>query len=318
MKYRILIVAIALATLLSAPSCKSKPLGTADNPIKLWFMPQRDQAVFEANAPVIKSYLEKKTGFAIETKLAPSYIDIVKALGQKKADIAFMNSLGYLLANDWAGARAVLQYVYGDVYKDYRGEFIARVGAGIDTPADLDGKTLAFTDPYSASGYLYALKYLKDHDIKPSKTLFTGSHLKAAEMVYKGEVDAAAIYHEGSSSGRSAKDARTQLEAKYPDILSMVKVIALTDEIPNGPEAVRKKLTDEMVGKLTAALSDFARTPKGRKTLLSLYGMTGLTPVTDASYDSVRKVIQELGKTVQDTVPGGAPYYRTYMEPGLD
>jgi len=318
MKKRLITVFLALAIIIAAPACKKEPLGTSGNPIKMWFMPQRERAVYDEYAPQIKEYLEKTTGYAVKTELSPSYIDIVKALGQKDADIAFINSLGYLLANDWAGAHAVLQYVYGDIYRDYRGEFITKVDSGIDSPQDLNGKTIAFTDPYSASGYLYALKYLKDHDIRPSKTIFTGSHLKAVEAVYNGEADAGVIYHEGTESGMSAKDARSQLEKKYPNIMSIVKVIALTDEIPNGPVAVRKDLTDDMTAKLVKSLSDFSKSPAGRKTLLELYGMTGLAPVSDSTYDGVREVIRNLGKRIQDTVPGGTPYYRTYMEPGLE
>lgn len=320
MKRRILI-ALALifaVTSVTMLACKKAPLGTAENPVKIWFMPLKDEAVYNKYAPVIEKYLEEKTGMAVETKLARNFVDIVKAMGKKKADIAFMNTLGYLLAHDWAGANAQLQYLYGDVYTTYRGEIITRVGSGIEKPADITGKAFAFAGPYSAGGYLYALKYLKDHKIKPSRTTFAGGHLKAIEMVYNGTVDAAATYHEHPGASGEAKDARIELKKQYPDILAKVKILALTDEIPDGPVTTRKRLPEEINNTFMEALKDFAETPEGRTALIALYNITGLTAVDNSVYDGIRKTIQQLGKEIQDMVKGGYPYFKTSIELGLD
>lgn len=318
MKYRILAVALVTITAIALPSCKKAQLGSPENPIKLWLMPLKSEAVFKANAPKIKEYLERKTSLAVEPKLADSFIDMVTALGKKKADIAFMNTLGYLLAHDWAHASAQLQYVYGDIHKNYRGEIVVRVGSGIDKPQDLNGKTFAFADRYSASGYLYVLKYFKDHNIKPAKTIFAGGHLNAVEMVYRGEADAAATYHDWPTPSGMENDARIELKSKYPDILSVVKILALTSDIPNGPVATRKELPDEVKTQLVNALLSFANSPEGRKTLMDLYTMTGLAPIQDSAYDGVRSTIREMGETIQNMVPGGDPYYRTSIEMGLE
>lgn len=319
MRYRIVIVLAAVLCTAFTHSCtlKKKPLGTPENPIKLWFMPLKDDAVFKANAPLIEAYLEEKTGYAVDTTLAPSFLDIVKAFGKKKADAAFVNTLGYLLANDWADARPLLQYTYGDLYRTYRGEIIARVGSDINAPEDINGKTFAFVTPYSAGGYLYPLKYLEDHKIKPSKRTFAGGHLKIVEMVYRGEVDAGATYHEHPAGG-TTKDARIEILSKYPDILSVVKIVALTDEIPNGPIAVHRDMTDEMSSKLKAAFLEFADTPEGRKALLDLYNITGFVPASNEIYADVGKAISQLGKTIQEMVPGGERYFRTWIMPGLE
>lgn len=318
MSKRILIFLFSIFSLLLTTSCEKAKLGTESNPLKLWLMPLKSESVFKENAPVLEAFLEEKTGLSVEVKLAPSFIDTVKAFGKKKADAAFMNTLGYLLAHDWASAKAKLQYVYGDVQKDYRGEIVARVGSNINKPEDLNGKTFAFADKYSASGYLYALDYLQKNNIKPSKTIFAGGHLRAIEMVYKGEVDAAATYHDWPLQSGSPNDARIELKHKYPDILSVIRIIALTDDIPNGPVAVRKDLPEDVSKKLISALLEFANTQEGRTTLMNLYTMTGLTPVSDSAYNEVRTVIKKLGKTIQMMVPGGDPYYKTSIEIGLE
>jgi len=320
MKHRFFAVLLALTVVISFSACKSRkgPVGSEQNPVQIWFMPLKEEAVYQKHAPAIEKYLEEKTGLKVETKLADSFIDIVKAFGKKKADVAFMNTLGYLLAHDWAGANAKLQYLYGDVYTTYRGEIITKVGSGIDKPADLNGKSFAYTDVYSAAGYLYALKYLKDNKIEPGKVIFSGGHLKAVEMVYSGEVDAAATYHEHPGASGEAKDARVELAKKYPDVLSVVKILALTGEIPDGPIATRKGLNAEISDQITDALKEYTETPEGRATMIALYNVTGLTAIDNRAYDGVRKVIKEMGKDIQQMVRGGEPYYKTSIEIGLD
>jgi phosphonate transport system substrate-binding protein len=320
MKHRWFAVLLAFTVIVSAGACKSRkgPIGSEKNPLQLWFMPLKDESVYQKHAPAIEKYLESKTGLQVETKLADSFIDIVKAMGKKKADAAFMNTLGYLLAHDWAGVDAKLQYLYGDVYTTYRGEIITKVGNGINKPADLNGRSFAFTDPYSAAGYLYALKYLKDNKIKPSLIMYSGGHIKAVEMVYSGAVDAAATYHEYPGAGGEAKDARIELSEKYPDILGVVKILSLTSEIPDGPIATRKGLPTEISDKIMGALKEYAETPEGRTALMELYNVTGLTEVDNSAYDGVRKVVKQMGKEIQEMVKGGVPYYRTSIEIGLD
>lgn len=293
-------------------------VGSKGNPIKFYFMPLKGDEAYAKNAPIIKEHLEKSTGMSVETIHSPDFVSIVKAFGQGKADFAFINTLGYLLARDFAKAEAPLVILYGDVYKTYRGEIVARVDGPIKTPTDLVGKTIAFADPYSASGYLYVLKFLRDHNIKPGKTVFAGSHKKAIEMVYKGEVDAVATFHSRPEPSGAKRDARIELTVEHPDVLEKVRIIALTDEIPNGPVAARHNLPPEIKTKITNALVEFAGMPIGRKALFDLYNATGFAPASGADYDGVQGVVKSLGKTIQQMVPGGEPYYKTYIVPGLE
>ena len=314
-----LFICALIATPLTFCCAKRKgKLGSKENPIQFYFMPLKGEKVFQANAAIIKQFVQDKTGLVVETIHAPDFVSIVKALGQKKADIAFMNTLGYLLARDWAKAEAHLRYIYGDVYYSYRGEILARSDSTINEPKDINGKSIAFADPYSAGGYLYPLKFLKDNNIKPKRTVFAGGHLKAVEMVYKKEVDTAATYHARPSPIGAERDARIELLEKYPDIVVKVKIVALTDDIPNGPVALRHDIPGDIKEKLVAALLDFSKTPAARTALINLYNITGLTSATDADYDGVQKTIRELGKTIQEMVPGGAPYYKTAIELGLE
>lgn len=317
---KMLIVLGLIVAFISTGSCTGRKgeIGTADNPILFYYMPLKGEKVFAEYAPKLEKYIEANAGLAVESRHAKDFTTIVEAFGKKKADVAFMNTLGYLMAHDWAKAEAYLQQLYGDVYRSYRGEILVRTDAKINDVKDLEGKTIAFADPFSASGYLYPLKLLHDKKIKPSKTVFAGGHKKAVEMVYKGEVDAAATYHTRPTASGIERDSRIELMKEYPDIISKVKIIALTDEIPNGPVAFSSKLPEAVKTKLAGAIMGFARTPEGRKALTEIYNITGLAVGNDDEYDGVRKVLKDLGKTVDEVVPGGITFYRTHAEAWLE
>lgn len=302
---------ISIAVLLSIGACdprRGEP-GSKGNPIRFFFMPLKGDEAFAKNAPLIQKYLEQRTGLSVRAINAPDFLSIIKAFGNGQADAAFINTLGYVMARDWAGAEAKLLLVYGDVYKAYRGEIIARVGGSVNSAEDLSGKLIAFSDPFSASGYLYALKFLKDRHIKPAKIVFAGGHRKAVEMVYSGKVDAAATYHERPSPSGQEVDARVELIREHPDIMSKVKIVALTDEIPSGPVVLSHTLKPEVKGKIVNALLEFSKTPAGRSALGDLYNATGLEVTNDAVYDGVWQTLKALGREPQELVKGGIEFY---------
>lgn len=291
--------------------------GTKSNPIRFYFMPLKSSDVFDKNVPIIKKYLEDNTGLSIQPIKAPDFISIIRSFENKQADIAFINTLGFLLAKDMSNAEAHLLSLYGDVYRTYRGEIITLVDGPINSPTDMADKTIVFSDPFSASGYLYALKFLKDHNIKPAGTVFAGGHKEAVRIVYDGRADAAATYHTRPTASGDERDARVEILPEYPDVVDKLRIIALTDEIPNGPVALRGDLPTNIKSKLVGALMEFARSIEGRKTLIDLYNITGFSLASDADYDGVREVIKSLGKTSEEVVPGGITYYRTKVSPLL-
>ncbi len=320
--YKKIIALLCMAVLVAASgvSCKKRsgPIGTKDNPVRFYFMPLKGQEVFDRNAPVLKKFLEEKTGLTVETVNSPDFITIIKAFGNQQADMAFINTLGYLMARDWAKTDAPLVSIYGDVYKTYRGEILARVGGDINSAMDLNGKTVVFADPFSASGYLYVMKYLDDYGVKPQKIIFAHGHKEAVEMLYKGEVDAAATYHSRPDAQGGERDARAELLSAYPDVFAKLKIVAVTDEIPNGPVAASNKLPADVKEKLIKALTEFAQTIEGRKALGDLYNITGFAPASPSDYDGLQAVIKKLGKNVEEVVPGGVTFYKKQISPLLE
>lgn len=291
---RLLLILVALWGGLFLTSCEFKKdtLGSSKNPIKLHLVPSHDVKVLTANADLLKEYLEANTPYKFEVTIPQSFVAVVEAFGTKRADMAAINTFGYHLANEKYGVEARLTVIRFGI-STYQSQFLARAGSKIKTLKDLDGKKIAFVDPASTSGYLLPYKTLKDRKIVPKETVFAMKHDSVVSMIYQGQVDAGATYYAPPQNG-VMDDARRLVKTQYPDVEEKVKIIELSEPIPNDPIVFRKEMPEEMKEKIIAALLAFVATPDGQKAMDRIVGATNLKKATDSDYDSVREIFKDL------------------------
>lgn len=285
-------------TLVLAGCVKKAELGTEANPVKLFFVPSVDAKVLESNAQVFKDYLEKNTGYKFDVQVPQSFIAVVEAFGTKRADVSAINTFGYIKAHEKYGAEARLMVIRHGL-ATYQSQFIAKADSGIKTLADLAGKKIAFVDPASTSGYLLPLKTLRDKKIEPKETVFAMKHDSVVSMIYQGQVDAGATFY-SPPADRGIEDARRLVLTQYPDVEKKIKIIELSDSIPNDPIIFRKELPEEMKTKITDAFLSFVKTTEGKKAFKEIYAVDALKPCTDKDYDGVREMLASLGKNADD------------------
>lgn len=288
---------VALLGLVACTNNKGE-LGSSSNPVKIHFVPSVDAKVIEMNSQILKDYLEKNTPYKIEIQIPQSFIAVVEAFGTKRADIAAINTFGYVLAHERYGAEARLTIIrHGS--PTYQSQFIAKADGPIKTLADLAGKKLAFVDPASTSGYLLPMKTLKTKKIEPKETVFAMKHDSVVSMIYQGQVDAGATFYSPPEDGKM-EDARRLVLTQYPDVEKKIKIIDLSEPIPNDPIVFRKDMPEEMKAKLTEAFFNFVATAEGKAAFKEIYGATEFKKATDADYDIVRTMLNTLGKSAND------------------
>ncbi|RLA63171.1 MAG: phosphate/phosphite/phosphonate ABC transporter substrate-binding protein [Epsilonproteobacteria bacterium] len=272
---------------------KEQQLGSIDNPIKLFFTPSISSGIITENSKVFLQYLEQETGLYFITKIPTSYIAVVEAFGSKRADIGIMNSFGYLLAHEKYGATAELKIIrYGRDF--YRGQIVAHVDSGIKAIKDIQGKRFAFTDSSSASGYMFPLKILMENKVKPGNTVFAIKHDNVISMIYQGQVKAGSTFHSAPSADGTINDARRLVLTQFPDVMDKIKIIAITDKIPNDPFVFREDLSNEIKKKFKHALFKFLKTKKGQDIFFNIYNFKGVVPAIDSDYDNLRNVIKTI------------------------
>ena len=270
--------------------------------IHLCFSPsscaQRGSAVYQRLAEM----LGKRTGFRFEIVMLADDEQAVKVLCSGQADVAWMSIGAYLTANKSCAAEAKFTVMFQGsatrvaqimVQSDQARQ--ARGLTPIKSLEDLDGKVFAFTDPLSATGYLFPQALLLDAGIKPGEEMFVGGDPQAALVVYTGEADAAAAYWAPPQADGSPGDARASLLKAYPDAAQIVRIIRLTAPIPYEPLVFRQDLPLEVKDKLVAAFVTLAKSEDGLALLSELCQINGLIPASDRDYDVVREMASTLG-----------------------
>lgn len=319
--------ALLLALLLGSISCQSKSVevGDEDRPFTMYFVPSVDAQGIAVSADKVTRYLEyamsqKLSGgerpFYIESAIPTSYIAVVEAFGSNMADFAALTAFSYILARDIKGypVEAFLGVVRGKDQRTYRGEIITHVDSGIDDLAQLQGKKFAFTDPASTAGFVMPSKLFRDLGIEPGEHVFGNKHDVVVTMVYQRQVEAGACYYSPpettvTAQGDTAiriRDAREKVLTQFPDVEEKVKILALTEEIPNDPWVIRSNLFDDparqraFVEALVTSLLEYAATEEGKVALEELYAISGLARIEDSTFDSLREAIGSSGVELEE------------------
>lgn len=274
-------------------------VGTAKNPIKLFLIPGQDAQVLEDNGKRVTQFLEKKTNLHFDIKVPTSYIAVVEAFGSKKADVAIMNTFGYILAHEKYGAEAKLMGVhFGQKY--YQGQIITRKGH-LKSFEEINGKKFAYVDPASTSGFLMPTDLMIKKNIKPKEFVFAGKHDTVISMIYQKQVDAGATFYSPPKDGKP-QDARKLVLTQFPDVFEKIEILKLTDPIPNDPIVFRSELDVEIKNKIKEGLIEYLKTDEGKDTFMKLYNMNDVISVDDTHYDEIRNTLKALGKTAQDFI----------------
>lgn len=284
------VLAVALTTAVLQPA----PVA-GQTRLVMVFVPSRETDVVLFSGQQIGRMLSVALGVPVEAVVSTSYTAAIEAMCSGRADIGALNPFSYVLAHEKCGVEvAAISVRFGLPY--YRSQISVRADANINQIADLQGKRFAFVDPASTSGYLFPAAMLKKMGYDPDKffsqTVFAGSHPNVILAIYRGQVD----------GGASFEDARTNIQAQFPDVLQKVKVLTYTDPIPNDTWSLNTKLTPELRAKIKDRLLRIAATPDGKESLRNLYSIEGLTNVVELSDDQVRRLGIQFDQATQDRI----------------
>jgi phosphonate transport system substrate-binding protein len=310
-------VAPPTATAAPPPACEKLPdapaapaageLGAADNPIVITFVPSGDTGKITTAGTAIADCLSKMTGLNFKMEVGTSFAASIEAMGAEKAQVGFLNTFSALLAGVKYGVTpslvAIRKYNTNDIDPDkslagqlepfYKGQFIANVDSGINSFADLKGKTFCFVDPNSTSGYIIPRIILAANGINPdtdfAATQNAGSHNNVAIAVYKGDCDAGVTYI------NVLTDSSANLAAQYPDITEKVKVFAVTDKIPNDGMQFIKNLDPNLQKVIVEGMMAMAEDPGGKAVLKSLYNYDAFQQVDTTFYNDFLGLLQKAG-----------------------
>lgn len=267
----------------------------------------------ESVKPLTKA-LTKRLGIPVKGVVTQDYQAAVEAMGADQADIGFLPSLQMSQACDKYGAVPALQTLRKGK-STYAGEFFTNKpdkycntkpkpndqgllycngtakGNGpvaMDTITKVKGAKMVFLQAASPAGYIFPAAALEKRGIDPQKDV-------TPIQVTSNNASVLAVYNGDAEVGVAYWDARSVVQSDTPDVGKKVVVFALTQEIPNDGVSLNGNLTKQWQDKIKKALLDFASTPKGKKTLESIYQITGLQPANPKKLQQTANVAKSLG-----------------------
>ena len=250
------------------------------------FTPSRDPTALQESADAFVATVARLSGVPLRAQVASDYAGVIEALRSRRVDLAFVHPVGYVLARREAGCEILVR----DVWQNrtaYKASFYVREASGIKRLEELRGRTVAFVDPASSSGYIYPMVLLmkrglvRDRDPKTffKDALFAGTHEAALRAVLQGRVDVATTF-----------DLAPQVHLKDPTLAAQLVSIAETPEIPEAGICARPGLPPVAIQALKRALLGMKK-PEHATALKGIYDIDGFVEARDADYDPVRDAL---------------------------
>jgi len=278
----LLVLAAALAVPGAAPG--------AEPTLHLVLTPSQKPTDLLAAGDEFGRVLGRLVGIPVRVTVASDYAAVIEALRNRTADLAFVHPGGYVLAHREARATIVARNLWHG-----KSSFISRIfvrkESSIRSVEELRGKTIAFVDPASSSGYIYPMVLLvqrglvKNRDPRTffKEVVFSGAHDASMRALLNGHVDAIASF-----------DLAREQYVKDPAERERIVVVAETPEIPEAGIAARDGLDPALFARVRAALLQI-KAPAHASLLERLYEIDGFAPAEDRDYDPVRAAIELLG-----------------------
>ncbi len=257
-------------------------------------------AFFEAVVEHVRQALGQRASLSVETRVSGPVRGAEDPFSAGRADVGFMCAPSFFWLRESEDPPVEL-LLAAPVFRDdrapgepvYFSELVVRSDDPAESFLDLRGRSWAYNDPCSLSGYYNLLKKLVEVEEDVgffSRARCSGSHLSSMEMVVRGEVDAAII---------DSNVLRIKLQSD-PELGGRLRVIETWGPFPIQPVVLRSGLHPGLKDRLLAALLDVgAHAPPA----LANFGLERFAPVTFEHYASEEKALRKCERALSVTVP---------------
>lgn len=332
----LIVVAVVCAVVMSAQVAvmQDSDLGSEGNPIQVYFVPSVEAQTITTGGELMAEALEEATGLNFEVFVPTSYAATVEAMCASPSNsMGFIPAAGYVIANNRCGVEVSAAAVRRG-WPAYWAAYIVRRDSDIYVLGDLEGRSWAYPDSGSTSGYIAPSVELTAAGIEPGERVETGGHNQTVLAVYNGEADFGTTFYsppelpgaswrvgdlpepydltvDESYIGEDGNlyvgevrilDARNNVRETAPDIVDQVRVLALSAPIPNDTLSFGPEFDADLRQQIIDALIAFSETPEWAESIGSedFYGWSSLEPIADSAYDPVRLQFEILGLTEGD------------------
>jgi phosphonate transport system substrate-binding protein len=248
-----------------------------------------------------QALLAQHLGMPVKLFPAADYAGVMQGIAAGQLEAAEFGASSF--AGAWLDCKC-LEPVVVPTEKDgstyYYSVMVVRADSGIHSLDDMKGRSLAWADPNSTSGYLIPSATLKAKGIKLedgvyfSRTGFSGGHEQGVVAVLNRQYDAAVTWTSGQgdkSEGYTRGNIRSMVD-KHMLKMTDIEIIWQSGKIPNGPWTVRSALPDQLKKKFTAFMLDLPKSHREIYDDVEMGSGVGYAPATMELYHDIIELRQ--------------------------
>ncbi len=216
----------------------------ADSDLEFVLPPFQDAEELETQYAGTFEWLEEGLDVSVSGQETTSYSAAVESVVQGHSELGNLSPMIFALAQEEGVHPLAVNWSHGsDSYRTY---IATRAETDIETLSDLEGKTIALVDPFSASGGIFPQYTLReagidagdvDTEAEDVDVEWAGGHGSALTALEEGHVDAAA-YGDFEHPDPDETDADLEVVAESDPIPFDVVVAT-----PETPEEIREAIT---------------------------------------------------------------------------
>lgn len=254
MKTKALALLLATSTALSTLPLTASADWRSDLPVfRVGLLGGENEADRLRNNECFRVAMQEELGIPVELFPSPDFAGVLQGLVAGQLDYASLGASGYaaIYLQDENAVDPIFVGAEADGSLGYIAAMYVRADSDIHSMDDMQGRSLAFADPNSTSGYLVPRAELAragiDTETFFGRTGFGGGHEQAVIAVLQGQYDAGVTWASGQgdvSEGYTRGNFRRMIENGLLD-MSELRVIWESPLIPNGPIVVRRNMPAE-------------------------------------------------------------------------
>jgi phosphonate transport system substrate-binding protein len=247
------------------------------------------------------TYMERHLRVPCKMHQATDYAGTIEALKARKLEFARFGPASY--AQAWLVTDGKVEPIVvetdSDGFVGYHSVVVVKAESPYKSLEDLKGKSLAFADPNSTSGFVAPAFFLREDGVNPEtffgRTGFSGSHENSIIAILNGTYDAAATWWTNEERNNVAR-----MEGKGMIATGQMRVIWTSPKLPGSPWAMHSDLPTSLKAEIHAALGELPTADPQAWQDLTDGKSKGVQEVTQADYEAIIRMIKDNQRARRD------------------
>nr|WP_246054930.1 phosphonate ABC transporter substrate-binding protein [Paracoccus gahaiensis] len=250
-----------------------------------------------ASNECLRGYAEEALGVPVRLFTPADYNGVIQGLLGGALDMAWLGASAYaaVYVADENAVEPVLVKTNLDGSYTYHSIGFARTDSGITSVADMEGKSFAFADPNSTSGFLIpnvelpAEGYSMAEGEYFSRIGFSGGHEQSIIAVVNGDYDAGVTWADGQGEWEDGYNSGALRKAADAGIVDMNDIVEIwkSSPIPEGPVVLRQDLPGDVKQTMIDLVAGLHEADPDCAYGVAAGETAGFTPVTHEEYQTI-------------------------------